>query len=175
MCDQVALLLSKIDRPHESCSWRNCRFYCSHKLIPLCRAIIAVLDEKDSWNDRENLEEIDPWSPTQSLVLVRNSDGSNLSTPISFSGIEKRSLPLSQNDLEAKAEGIDVIRVTLSVAVRFIAELEERENAAFLELGNNELVGILTFGLVRATSALTSFGALLKICFTRGIYNATFN
>jgi len=57
--------------------------------------------------------------------------------PISFSDIEKHSLPLSQNDLEAKAEGIDVIRVTLPVAVRFIAELEERENAAFPELRNN--------------------------------------
>jgi hypothetical protein len=137
MCDQVALLLSKLDRPHESCSWTNCRFYCNYKLIPLCRAIIAILDEKDSWNDRQNLEEIDLWSPTQSLLLVRTSDESNLSTPISFSDIEKHSLALSQNDLEAKAEGIDVIRVTLPVAVRFIVELEERENAAFPELRNN--------------------------------------
>jgi hypothetical protein len=137
MCDQVALLLSKLDWPHESCSWRNCHFYCNYKLIPLCRAIIAILDEKDSWNHRQDLEEIDLWSPTQSLLLVQTRDESNLSTPISFSDIEKHSLPLSQNDLEAKAEGIDVIRVTLPVAVRFIAELEERENAASPELRND--------------------------------------
>jgi hypothetical protein len=137
MCDQVALLLSKLDRPHESCSRRNCRFYCNYKLIPLCRAIIAIPDEKASWDGRQSIEEIDLWSPTQSLLLVRTSDESNLSTPISFSDVEKHSLPLSQNDLEAKAEGIDVIRVTLPVAVRFIAELEERENAAFPELRNN--------------------------------------
>jgi hypothetical protein len=143
MCDQIALLLSQLDLPHESCSRRGCRFYCNYKLIPLWRAVIAILDEKDSWNDKQNLEEIDLWSPIQNLLLVRTGDESNLGTPISFSDMEKHSLPLSHNDLEAKAEGIEVIRVTLPVAVRFIAELEERENAAFPELRNNALKGDL--------------------------------
>lgn len=66
------------------------------------------------------------WAEGQTVLLVRTGEERELSSPISFDDIRASSLPLDRDD----AQGLDVIRVPLPVAVSFITSLEKREDLA---------------------------------------------
>ncbi len=52
------------------------------------------------------------------------------SGPISFNSLHDKALPLERADFDDGESDIDVIRVSLPEAVRFIVDLEKREDAA---------------------------------------------
>ncbi|MCJ1344703.1 hypothetical protein MMC31_002906 [Peltigera leucophlebia] len=104
----------------------------SYKLLSTCRAIITVLDNfgADANADFDGYVRLGRESHRRSLLLVRTGDESHLSAPLSFEKIRAESLPLDRSEIISN-DGIDAIRVSLATAVKFIADLQKREEAAF--------------------------------------------
>ena len=138
LCDQTSLHLGQIERgelkePYGS-AWPNTHHF---KLRPLCRAIVVLLDELSLVESYEEDEEdggmvyLDDKMERQSVVLVRTGDDARLSRPISFVSLRAHSLPLARDDLIGGDVGVDAIRVSLGLAVRFIKDLEQREERAY--------------------------------------------
>ena len=99
-----------------------------YKLLPLCRAIVVVLDELVP-TLHERFIYLDLEVQRQNVVMVRTGNETGLSSPISFAGIREHALPLARPDLETQND-IDAIRVPLATAVQFIVNLQRREEAA---------------------------------------------
>lgn len=145
LCDQVSVLLGKIERgeigkPYMSV-WPNTRNF---KFLPICRAIVVILDELSPEEDVGGLDAriyLDEEMPRQSIVLVLTGDDSGLSAPVTFDSLRAQSLPLARADCTASDNDIDVIRVSLALAVRFVADLERREEAAFPETRSSTIDG----------------------------------
>ena len=142
LCDQISLLLGKIERgevgkPYMSV-WPNTRKF---KLLPVCRAIIVILDELSPAKevDPDGLIRLDEVMQRESVVLVLTGDDSGLSTSVTFESLRAQSLPLARTDHIASNDGIDAIRVSLASAVRFIADLELKEEAAYPGTGARTL------------------------------------
>jgi hypothetical protein len=60
-------------------------------------------------------------------LIARTGVEDGLSAAISFEGLASESLPLETADIIS--QDVDVVRVSLSAAVQFIASLEARENS----------------------------------------------
>lgn len=115
-----------------------------YSLLPLYHAVVVIFDRLEL--HRDNLEK-DPdgyislrkYAPFQSVLIARTGMEEGLSAPISFDSL--RSDALSLEDCDAITSGVvdDVVRVSVPVAVRFIAGLEAREELAFPK-PNNDIV-----------------------------------
>lgn len=144
LCDQASSLLSRISQGEapevEGSRWPDPRCY---KSLPLCKAIIVVLDQLDidTNPDPDGFISLDKVSERQNLLIVRTGDEASLSAPISFEGIRGQSLPLARSDITVN-DGTDVVRLPLAIAVRFIAGLNQREEAAFPNLEEPSLVDL---------------------------------
>ena len=67
------------------------------------------------------------------MIVARTTAEEQLSAPISFESLHSKALPLDRIDFDGEPN-VDVIRVTLPDAVRFVIDLEKREDfAAFGE------------------------------------------
>ena len=64
----------------------------------------------------------------QSLIIARTGWEHMLSQPISFQNLQSKALPLDRADFNGGAN-VDVIRVPLPDAIRFVVDLEKREDA----------------------------------------------
>ena len=64
------------------------------------------------------------------MLLVLTGDDYELSAPISFDSIRSESLPVAQETSSTVGKPYDMIRVPLIVAIKFILDLQQRENAA---------------------------------------------
>lgn len=97
-------------------------------LLPLCRAIIVLLDEFLPPPERKRGETIslDDEMQRRIAVLVLTGDDRDLSAALNFDSIRSKSLPLARQDVST-AGSANVIRISLKTAVQFIAELQERE------------------------------------------------
>lgn len=133
LCDRTTLILGKIARGEANLvagkPWPDPQ---SYKLLSTCRAIITVLDNfgADANTDFDGYIRLGRESHRRSLLLVRTGDESHLSAPLSFEKIRAESLPLDRSEITSN-DGIDAIRVSLATAVKFIADLQKREEAAF--------------------------------------------
>lgn len=134
LCDQASQLLRKIEwgeigKLHQS-AWPNTRDF---KLLPMYRAIIVILDELplDKVVASDGSIPLDEIMQRENVVLVLTGDDSGLSTPVTFESLIPRSLPLARVDWTASGNDIDAIRVPLALAVRFVADPERREQAAY--------------------------------------------
>lgn len=109
-------------------AWPNSQHY---KLLPLCRAILIVLDEiPPNPGARISLErEVQ----RQNVLIIRTGDEDSLSAPINFDTIRSQSLPLARSDTDAE-DCESIIRVSLRTAVQFILDLQRREELAFPKL-----------------------------------------
>ena len=125
LIDQAARGLSV-----EATSWSQST---KHILLSLCRAVILILDRTDPESERES----DGWvrlekeSQRQNVLIIRTRDEDGLSKPISFEDIRMHALPLAREDIPQDDNGVFVIRVSISTAVKFITDLKHREEAAF--------------------------------------------
>ena len=99
-------------------------------MLPLCRAIIVILDEMPpKQRARVVLEEE---VQRQNVLIVRTNDEAGLSAPISLDNIRSHSFPLARSDLNTDDdEGGNVVRVPLRTAIKFILDLQRREETAF--------------------------------------------
>lgn len=128
-CDYASQFLDELGRGEAE----HCSFIESHKLFPLFRAIVLILDE----NFSSKLEDDDyylviPPSQAQTVLMVRTGDESGLVAPISFEQIRAQTLPLKRDDCALEDIGIEVVRVSLATAVDFICSLQQSEEAASL-------------------------------------------
>ena len=134
LCNQAVYLLDMIRQGKAEqvhlWTWPDPRNY---KLLPLYRAIIVVLDELMPYRDTKPHQPIllDEEVQRQNVLMIRTGDETGLSAPISFESIRSQSLPLSRADI---ADHVDVVRVSLKTAVRFIANLQRKEEDAFPDL-----------------------------------------
>ena len=124
-------------------SWPDPKTY---RLLPLYRAIIVVLDELVPPNvtKRPTRVSLDEQIQRQTVLMVLTGDEKGLSAPIKFDAIRSQSLPLARADVTDKTE---IIRVSLKTAIRFVADLELREEEAIPQLGrggNDQSVGPVT-------------------------------
>ena len=132
LCDQAASRLKLIKNGDaESCPTQWSRWQRFH-LLPLCRAIIVLLDEFPPIPVRnvDGTVSLDDEVQRQTAVLVSTGYNQDLSGPVNFDTIRSESLPLARHDVSA-TDSANVIRVSLKTAVQFIAGLQQREEKAF--------------------------------------------
>ena len=72
------------------------------------------------------------------MLMVRTGDESHLSAPITFEHIRKQAFKLKRDDCDL--EGVEVIRVSLAIAVEFVTTLQQREDAATPSGMNNHSI-----------------------------------
>jgi hypothetical protein len=104
-------------------------------MLPLFRAVIIVLDELLPTailpRDSDGALVLDAFSQIRSVLIVRTGEESGLSAPISFEGLKlipaHSSLITRPGIIKDKT---DAVRVSLAVAVKFIASLQRREEEA---------------------------------------------
>lgn len=112
-----------------------------YSILPLYRAIVVMLDHYGSFH--EEIFAPDPdgyfnarkYAQIQDVLIARTGVEEGLSAPISLDSLRSSRLPLQRND-DVTVPNVDVLRVTLTVAVEFIAGLEAREELAFPKLKN---------------------------------------
>ncbi|KAI9849466.1 MAG: hypothetical protein M1837_004086 [Sclerophora amabilis] len=141
-CYMASSLLGKIARGEAGeaymSHWPDPQEY---KLLPLYQALIVILDELAEVieMDTDGSVSLDEMSQRQSVLMVLTGEESYLSAPISFESIRGESLPLAKSDLDTE-ENTCAVRVSLATAVRFIADLERREEAAFPNMRDLSLI-----------------------------------
>lgn len=138
LCNEAASLLERIGRgeakeflPNGGGPWRQPQNY---NLKPTYRAIIIMMDQYvDPGPERDftTLVNLDEHSKKQTVLLVRTGDDSHLSAPINFEALRANGLclPLARTDVPAASD--DVVRVSLANAVKFVADLQQREDTTF--------------------------------------------
>ena len=68
----------------------------------------------------------------QTVLIVRTGLEASLSAPISFDSLRAQSLPLDRSEVDGEPT-IHIVRTSLTTAVRFILDLENREIIAHPE------------------------------------------
>ncbi|KAL9631716.1 MAG: hypothetical protein Q9204_004107 [Flavoplaca sp. TL-2023a] len=99
----------------------------------MSRAIIVIYDEfitPDFVEEPRFRIFLDKEARRQQVLLVLTGDDHELSAPISFDSIRSESLPIAQETSRTVGKPYDMIRVPLIVAIQFILDLQQRENAA---------------------------------------------
>lgn len=106
-------------------------------LLPLCRAIIIVVDETAplpikkldaSMGALDWIYDLDQLAQLQTVLMVLTGISDGLSAPINFDDIEPRcKLRVDRSDVQSTSTR-DVVRVSIVTAVRFITDLLKREN-----------------------------------------------
>ena len=130
-CNQTSSLLEQLEHEQDGAAeksyqspWLSPKDY---GLLPLCRALLVILDALPEYtNDDPSL---DRDVHIQTVLLVRTGNEDGLSAPIEFDTIMSKSLPLERSDADH-----NVIRVPLSTAITFVLDLQRREEQAFPEL-----------------------------------------
>jgi hypothetical protein len=141
ICEQGCSLLSEMNGAYSKIHlspWPKPQQY---KLLPLCRAIVVLIDQLSPAKSLQPGEfvYVDEYAQEQSVLMIRTGDESYLSAPISFESIREHSLPLDRSDITARDE-IDAVRVSLTTAIRFITDLERREDDAYPYARDRSLV-----------------------------------
>ena len=114
-----------------------------YSILPLYRAIVVMLDHSGSFREEGFAPDPDgyfnarKYAQIQDVLIARTGVEEGLSTPISFDSLRSSRLPLQRYD-DVTVPNVDVVRVTLAMAVEFIAGLEAREELAFPK-SKNEL------------------------------------
>ena len=158
LCNQAVHLLDMVRQGKAKkvrlSTWPDPRNY---KMLPLYRAIIILLDELAPFGVTKPHQPIllDEEIHRQTVLMILTGDETALSAPINFESIRSQSLPLLMADIP---DHVDVIRVSLRTAVRFIANLQRKEEDVFPDLGpsaTDRSIGPSTdnisFGLISAS------------------------
>lgn len=73
----------------------------------------------------------DEHSKKQTVLLIRTGNDSHLESPINFGSLKESCLPIARTDVPSDLSE-DVIRVSLATAVKFLSDLEQREDPDFM-------------------------------------------
>ena len=157
LCNQAVYLLAMVrqGRADEVClnTWPDSRNY---KMLPLYRAIIIVLDQFGPFGITKPPQPIslDEEVQRQTVLMILTGEETGLSAPTNFESIRSQSLPL----LRSEVADHNIIRVSLRTAIRFIADVQRREEQAFPYLGPSATdrsisprTDNISFGLISAS------------------------
>lgn len=104
-------------------------------LFSLYHAIVVMIDcflpRPDDELESDGFVSLRKVAQYQTVSIARTGLEEGLSAPISFESLQAQSLPLGRPD--AASQGLEIIRVSLASAVRFIVDLEMRENDEYLK------------------------------------------
>ena len=109
----------------------------NYTIHPLYKALILIVDRNELRNRMQDFRRPDRYirlqdiAHLQSVIIARTGAEAHLSAPISFESLYSKALPLDRIDFDGELN-VDVIRVTLPDAVRFVIDLEKREDFAAL-------------------------------------------
>ncbi len=135
MYEKAKDMLSKATQDEKSAICCSQERFENYKIHPLYPSLVLMVDRFELGPrigefrrpDRYiNLQDVTHF---QSVIIARTRLERQLSAPISFKSLCEKALPLERADFDGEAD-IDVIRVSLPEAVRFIVDLEKREDAA---------------------------------------------
>jgi len=94
-------------------------------------AIVVIIDNLDSDDfvqpEADGKTSLRKMARGQNVLVARTGMERGLSAPISFQSLQGQTLPLERHDVIG--DDIDVVRVSLETAVRFIVDLETREDS----------------------------------------------
>ncbi|KAL8844640.1 MAG: hypothetical protein Q9176_001152 [Flavoplaca citrina] len=134
LADQVATVLTRMRQESENGAGQFPDQLLPHyHLLQLSRAIIVIYDEfitPDFVEEPRFRIFLDKEARRQQVLLVLTGDDHELSAPIIFDSILSESLPIAQETSSTVGKPYDMIRVPLIVAIQFILDLQQRENAA---------------------------------------------
>lgn len=106
-----------------------------YSLLPLYHAIVVIIDRLDrhgpvqTWErDPDGFISLRKLAQHQTVLIARTGADEGLSAPISLESLKSQSLPLDRSDVIT--QDVDVLRVSLAVAVQFIVSLALREELA---------------------------------------------
>ena len=105
-----------------------------YRIHPLYQALILIVDRHELRDRLDEFRRPDGYirlqdiAHFQSVIIARTGVEEQLSAPVSFESLHDKALPLERVDYDGEAN-IDVIRVPLPDAVRFVVDLEKREDA----------------------------------------------
>ncbi|KAK2803297.1 hypothetical protein FQN51_003715 [Onygenales sp. PD_10] len=121
LCTQASSLLQSTV-PSRELEYRS--------IQPLYHAIVIIQDRDDRTHEMlgERPWSLHKYSQLRTVLVARTGMEEGLSAPISLEGLRSQSLPLGPSDIFG--DGVDVVRVSLAAAVRFVVSLEEREKLA---------------------------------------------
>lgn len=127
LCKQASGLLDQV----KNIIGKPPSFFQHYSLLPLYHAIVVMIDRlnTDNVDEEDGLLSLRKEAQLQTVLIARTGAEEGLSAPISFESLRSHSLPLQR--IDANMQDVDVIRVSLAVAVQFIADLELREELAF--------------------------------------------
>jgi hypothetical protein len=152
ICEQATHLLKQSNataQKHRTLSGKTLPNAVFYSILPLYRAIVVILDRsafvEDDWGDDKDSDSSDDedeerrdidglsslceFSRRQTVLIARTGVEDELSAPISFESLMEQALPLDIVDMVT--DNVDVVRVPLATAVKFIVNLEMREELAF--------------------------------------------
>ena len=100
----------------------------TYDIHPLYKAIILLIDryEIGFQSDLDGLFNLEDAAEQQTVLIVRTGLEAGLSAKISFDSLRAKSLPLDRSDIDGQPE-IDIVRTSLTTAVRFVLDLEKIE------------------------------------------------
>lgn len=115
----------------------------NYDLLLSFRAVIIILDKiaphvEEDHNFTKSSVFVDREARRQNVLLVLTGDDQGLSAPVSFDSIRSQSLELARDDVNDD-QSIDMVRVPLQIAIRFVANLEQREERAFQDLRHSAI------------------------------------
>jgi len=107
----------------------------NYRIHPLYKALILMVDRNELRDRMAEFRRPDRYirlqdiAHFQSIIIARTGAEDQLSAPISFESLHSKALPLDRIDFDGEPN-VDVIRVPLPDAVRFVIDLEKREDFA---------------------------------------------
>lgn len=137
--EKAKSILHKVNQEESSFSFSKYVKAGNYRIHPLYKALILMIDRDELRNRMKEFRRPDRYirlqdiAHFQSIIIARTGAEEQLSAPISFESLHSKALPLDRIDFDGEPN-VDVIRVSLPDAVRFVIDLEKREDfAAFGE------------------------------------------
>lgn len=98
-----------------------------YTLLPLYRAVVIIIDryEANIARDPDGLLNLRKMASSQTVLVVRTGDEEGLSAPIRLSKLGAE--PFRPQRSDVTSQELEVVRVSLAAAVRFIVDLERQE------------------------------------------------
>ena len=135
LLEKAKSILHKVNQEKSSFTFSKQVKAGNYRIHPLYKALILMIDRDELGDHMEEFRRPDRYirlqdiALFQSIIIARTGAEEPLSAPISFESLHNKALPLDRIDFDGEPN-VDVIRVTLPDAVRFVIDLEKREDSA---------------------------------------------
>ena len=136
LLEEAKSILHKVDHEESGSIYHQEVKAGDYRIHPLYAALILMVDRNELRAHMKEFRRPDRYLRLQDIahfqsIITRTGAEDQLSAPISFESLRSKALPLGRSDFDGEPN-VDVIRVALPDAVRFVIDLEKREDCAVL-------------------------------------------